>query len=195
MRRVRLRADARRAQIVETAFGMIAADGLEQFRTRDVAERVGINPATLHHYFPTKEDLILGVGEHLEAAFINARETSTTPRRLTPLQALRREFADAAVVRKRRQRWLAVSRELATRAPRDAAAAAVVRRLTAGWRASIESVLDAGVADGSFRADLDARGASLVIVSALWAANAFLQLPDREFRKLCRELERSVSIR
>jgi hypothetical protein len=29
---------------------MNAAAGLERFRTRDVAARVGINPATLHHY-------------------------------------------------------------------------------------------------------------------------------------------------
>lgn len=42
---------------------MIADAALEKFRTRDVAAKAGINTATLHHYFPTKEDLILAIGE------------------------------------------------------------------------------------------------------------------------------------
>src|SRR5260221_66386 len=82
----------------------------------DVAASVGINPATLHHYFLTKEDLILGVGEHLEAGYIQAR-TADRPSSPTPLSALRSELADAAFFRTQRPRWVAVSREFATRAP------------------------------------------------------------------------------
>jgi len=188
----RLRADARRAQIIDTAFNLIADAGLEGLRTRDVAASVGINPATLHYYFPTKEDLILGVGEHLEAGYIRERTTDRPSTAPTPLRALRSELADAAFFRTQRPRWIAVSREFATRAPRDAAAAAVVERLTMGWRRSIEAVLRDGRSAGVFRANLDPRGASILIVSALWAATTFLQTSDRDFRALCRELERSV---
>jgi AcrR family transcriptional regulator len=188
----RLRADDRRAQIIEAAFNLIADAGLERFRTRDVAAKVGINPATLHHYFPTKEDLILGVGEHLEAGYIRGRPADRPSTVRTPLRALRSELADAAFFRTERPRWIAVSREFATRAPRDPAAAAVMERLTTGWRRSIEAVLRDGTSAGVFRTDLDPRGASALIVSALWAATTLLQISDRDFRALCRELERSV---
>jgi AcrR family transcriptional regulator len=191
-RQRRLRADDRRAQIIETAFEMIADAGLERFRTRDVAAKAGINTATLHYYFPTKEDLILGVGEQLEAGYSQTRAPDRPSTARTPVQALRRELADAAFFRTQRPRWLAVSRELATRAPRDAAAAAVIERLTTGWRRSIEAVLRDGAATRAFRANLDPRGASILIVSALWAATMFLQVSDVEFRALCRELERSM---
>lgn len=71
--RRRLKADDRRRQIVETAFDTIAEKGFEGLRTRDVAERVGINSATLHHYFPTKEALVEGIAEHLERLYANTR--------------------------------------------------------------------------------------------------------------------------
>ena len=66
--RIRLNPDVRRKLIVEAAFKAIADEGFEGLRTRDIADRVGINCATLHHYFPTKEDLIAGVADHLEIA-------------------------------------------------------------------------------------------------------------------------------
>src|SRR5919199_526155 len=51
----------RRRALVTAAFQRIAAEGFEGLRTRDVAADVGVNIATLHYYFPTKEALIRGV--------------------------------------------------------------------------------------------------------------------------------------
>jgi AcrR family transcriptional regulator len=192
-RRHRLKAEDRRAQIVEAAFGMVAESGLERFRTRDVADRVGINPATLHHYFPTKEDIILAVGAHLEAGYARGRVRRGTPRPETPLQKLRGELADAAFFRRRRPQWQAVSREFAARAPRDPAAAAVLERLTTGWRGSIEALLREGIASGAFRRDLDPYRAGVLIIGALWAGSTALQLSDGEFRAMCEELEQLVT--
>ena len=188
--RPRLPAGARRAQIVEQAFAAVVDAGLEGLRTRDVAARVGINIATLHHYFPTKEDLILAVGRHLEAGYIRGRPRRAIAR--TPREALRQEFADVAFFRAKRPEWLAVSREFATRAPRDTAAAAVIERMTTGWERSMEAVLRTGVAAGTFRRSLDPHAASLVVVCALWAGTVFLALSDHDFKALCRELERAI---
>jgi AcrR family transcriptional regulator len=188
----RMRADDRRAQIVETAFGMVVEGGLEGFRTRDVAAKVGINTGTLHYYFPTKEDLIVAVGRQLEAGFVEGRPDAPPSAARTPLQALRREFADVAFFRTQRPQWLTVSREFATRASRDPAAAAVMERVMSGWQRSMEAVLRAGLTERVFRKNLDPRGASLLIVSALWAATVFLRLSDRDFQGLCREIERAV---
>jgi AcrR family transcriptional regulator len=175
---------------VEKAFATVVVTGLEGLRTREVASRAGINIATLHHYFPTKEDLILAVGHHLEAGYIQGRPRRSVAR--TPLAALRQEFDDVAFFRTQRPEWLAVSREFATRASRDPAAAAVQARLMSGWERSIASVLRQGIAAGVFRQNLDPRAASLFIVRALWAGTVFLPLSDRDFKALCRELERAV---
>src|SRR5258708_3120572 len=51
----------RRDSLVAAARGLIAERGFEGLRTREVARRVGLNHATLHHYFPTKEALIEAV--------------------------------------------------------------------------------------------------------------------------------------
>src|ERR671925_1672568 len=53
----------RREALVQAAFNRIAERGFEGLRTRDVAAEVGVNIATLHYYFPTKEALIRGVVE------------------------------------------------------------------------------------------------------------------------------------
>src|SRR5437667_12188339 len=54
----------RREALVRAAFNEIADRGFEGLRTREVAAEVGMNIATLHYYFPTKEALIRGVVEH-----------------------------------------------------------------------------------------------------------------------------------
>ncbi|AEJ38774.1 possible transcriptional regulator, TetR family, putative [Sulfobacillus acidophilus TPY] len=43
--------------ILAAAFAVAVADGLDGLRTRAVADRAGVNIATLHYYFPHKEDL------------------------------------------------------------------------------------------------------------------------------------------
>src|SRR5919202_5349278 len=54
----------RRRALVAAAYRRIASHGFEGLRTRDVAADVGVNIATLHYYFPTKEALIRGVIGH-----------------------------------------------------------------------------------------------------------------------------------
>src|ERR1700694_5340802 len=61
---VRSRKEDRQQALVQAAFNQIAARGFEGLRTREVAADVGLNIATLHYYFPTKEALIRGVVAH-----------------------------------------------------------------------------------------------------------------------------------
>src|ERR1700682_6833679 len=61
--------EQRRQELVQAAFNQIAQHGFEGLRTRDVASEVGVNIATLHYYFPTKEALIRGVLEHAMGRF------------------------------------------------------------------------------------------------------------------------------
>src|ERR1700694_4821346 len=66
-------ADERRRSLLLAAYELIAEKGFEQLRTRDIAARAGVNIATLHYYFASKEDLIPGVVDHL------LHEFSTVP--------------------------------------------------------------------------------------------------------------------
>ena len=69
-RPVRSRKEDRQKALVQAAFNQIAERGFEGLRTREVAAGVGLNIATLHYYFPTKESLIRGVVAYDVAARI-----------------------------------------------------------------------------------------------------------------------------
>src|SRR5437870_12049688 len=63
------RSERRRQELVQAAFNQIAERGFEGLRTREVAAEVGVNIATLHYYFPTKEALIRAVLDHAMGRF------------------------------------------------------------------------------------------------------------------------------
>ena len=68
----------RASDIVLAAYMLIAEKGMEGLRTRDVALKVGINSATLHYYFPTKEALVQGVVAHLMHELMTNRAQTRT---------------------------------------------------------------------------------------------------------------------
>jgi AcrR family transcriptional regulator len=189
--RQRLRADERRRQILETAFDMIAEKGFEGLRTRDVAERAGINSATLHHYFATKDALIEAVAAHLEAQYMRGgAPRSVTGEDAPPaLRALRQEFADVAFFWREHPRTWAVSREFMLRAPREEAVANLVERLNDHWCAGVERILADGRDAGVFRAGLDPAAAALAVVGALWGSIVLAHPTQGRFDAVCREIE------
>jgi len=190
-KRVRLAAEDRRREIVEAAFALLAAEGFEGFRTRDVADRVRINSATLHHYFATKEDLVAAVAAQLEERFRSEKAPRRAMKGVPPaLAALRAEFADMSFYRRHRPEMLVVYRELAIRAERDEATRGPVVRLNDEWRASIERILKAGIGEGTFREDLHVASAATLIAGALWGAVSLFGLSEGRFDKSRDELER-----
>src|SRR5439155_26522137 len=108
------KADRRRA-LVFAAYRRIATDGFEGLRTRDVANDVGVNIATLHYYFPTKEALIRSVIGYAMQRFV-----ATMPGEGSPLDQLRGHLRALATLLKHDQQPSAVMGELALRAPPDA---------------------------------------------------------------------------
>src|SRR5207245_5045007 len=62
-------AEPRRDELVLAAYRLLAERGFEGLRTRDIAGAVGLNIATLHYYFPTKEALVRGVVHHALGRF------------------------------------------------------------------------------------------------------------------------------
>jgi len=187
----RPRAERRQQEIAVAARALIAERGFEGLRTRDIADRVGINVATLHYHVPTKQALIRLVAQSLHDDFVDQHRCR--PREgLSPLDLLRLEFRDYRENMERRPDLLVVFAEMHARAPRDADVQAETEPMQAYWHGQFVSVLEAGVADGSFRADLDPVAAASMIICALTGAR---RLPDKSFAHfdaLCAEILRSM---
>ena len=157
------RFEPRKLALVRAAYGLIAEAGFENLRTRAVADRVGCNVATLHHYFPTKEALIGGVALYLAVQFETVRAPAGPAG--SAQDRLAREFADAAFYMREQPEMMDVMRELSARARRDPAIAAVVEPLTRYWRASLEQVVAGGMAAG-------------VLLALMWGAATLPLKPD-----------------
>ncbi|MCW5937617.1 MAG: TetR/AcrR family transcriptional regulator [Fimbriimonadaceae bacterium] len=56
----------RRQEILAAAYGLMGTKGLEAVHARTVATAVGVNHATVHYYFPTRSDLLVGIAEYAE---------------------------------------------------------------------------------------------------------------------------------
>jgi AcrR family transcriptional regulator len=155
------RADRRRA-LVAAAYRRIAADGFEGLRTRDVAAEVGVNIATLHYYFPTKEVLIRGVIGHAMQRF-----QATMPAEGSPVEQLRGHLgALAGLLREDRELW-AVMGELILRAPRDADLGQVLRQTDAYWHRTLRDLLAGAIDQGAIDARVDADDMAALMIVAL----------------------------
>jgi len=166
-------------ELVSAASDLIAERGFEGLRTRDVAAAAGVTVATLHYYFPTKEQLI-------RAVMTSAMEQFRKRRTNIPDVPLRESRADLRGVLQARQHQMRktpklfiVLLELTTRASRDPAIKAIMRESDVNWRESISSHLREGVEKGQFRPDLDVPAAA-IFLEALTRGRSMLAMvnPD-----------------
>jgi AcrR family transcriptional regulator len=155
------RPDRRRA-LVEAAYRRIATDGFEGLRTRDVAADAGVNIATLHYYFPTKEALIRGVIGHALKRF-----TDTMPGEGTPIVQLRGHLYALAQLLKHDQQLWAVLGELVLRAPRDSDLAGIFRQTDTIWHTKLRDLLQRCVQHGAITPVLDADNMAALMIVAI----------------------------
>lgn len=149
----------RREQISQAAFAGIAERGFEGLRMRDVAERAGVNIATVHYYYASKEQLIHAAYSELQRRFqaTTPAEGSATERLTAHLHGIRDLLVDDHELR-------GVLAEIALRARRDPDLEAAVTQVEDAWFTEIRGLLAAGVDDGSWAVpvDLDATAALLI---------------------------------
>ena len=179
--------ERRREELVQAAFNQIAERGFEGLRTREVAAEVGVNIATLHYYFPTKESLIRGVVEYAMGRFRStlAPHGSPSDQLRNHLRAVRRLLADEPELG-------SVKGELALRSARDKAIAAIMTEMYDAWHTTMRSLLRRAVKAGGLRPELDSDGVAAVVVATLTA----MTLPTGVARseQAGRQLERWLGI-
>jgi AcrR family transcriptional regulator len=156
--------ERRREELVRAAFNQIAERGFEGLRTREVAAEVGVNIATLHYYFPTKESLIRGVVEYSMGRFRStlAPHGSPSDQLRNHLRAVRKLLVDEPELG-------SVMGELALRSARDKAIAAIMTEMYDAWHATMRGLLRRAVKQGDLRPELDSDGVAAVVVSTLTA--------------------------
>jgi AcrR family transcriptional regulator len=152
----------RRRALVQAAYDQIAERGFEGLRTRDVAARVGVNVATLHYYFPTKEALISGV---LDLAMQRFRSTltphgSSADQLHNHLNAVRQLLRDEPSLG-------AVMAELSLRSARDPAIASIMESTNETWRRMVRGLLARAVRDGHLRPEMDSDDVAALVVATL----------------------------
>lgn len=156
----------RRAAIATAARALIVEKGFEGLRTRDIAERVGINIATLHYHVPTKEALIELVAEAAQAEF-NEQDQAHPRENMRAAEKLRQELDDFFETMTERRGLLIVMSEFMERARRDPGVKIIFDRMQSHWIGAIREILREGRTDGTFPASLDPDIGAEVFVGAL----------------------------
>jgi AcrR family transcriptional regulator len=154
--------EARHQQLVLAAFHQLAERGFEGLRTRDVAAEAGVNIATLHYYFPTKEALITAVLEHVMTRFRSTLEPHGSPddQLRNHLRAVRRLLLEEPQVG-------VVMGELALRSARDESMAAIMRDNNSGWLTTVRALLRRAVRAGHLRPEVDSDDVAALVVATL----------------------------
>jgi len=181
----------RRAAIARAARELIVEKGVEGLRTRDIAERVGINIATLHYHVPSKEALIGLVAETMKTEF-RAQSLARPRAHLPAVERLEHELYDFREMYTQNPDIIAVMGELIERARRDPVIRDAIRPLQGHWHRMVADIFAAGRAEGSFRPDIDPEPAATALIGALIFFCRNGDLSDDTYSRLCAELRRAV---
>ena len=147
---------------MRAAYDLLAERGFEGLRTRDVAAKVGVNIATLHYYFPTKEKLIRGV-----VGYAMERFRTTLQPAGSPGEQVRAHFAGIRRLARTDPELFVVMGELAMRGRRDRAIAAIVRDVDNTWQKVLAALLRRAAKDGAIASAARADELAALIVSTL----------------------------
>ena len=177
--------DRRRHDLLEAAYALVGRKGLEGLRTRDIAAGAGVNVATLHYYFGTKEALLVSLVEHTNGKFAASATAQTGLR--DHFEATIRTFQDTPHL-------AAVLQELALRSQRDEATRAAMAAQHDRWNERVAMLLRSEIEQGRCRPDVDPRAGARVVTSFILGSMVQLAVNPGafDFRALAELLERWV---
>ncbi|MEO9110265.1 MAG: TetR/AcrR family transcriptional regulator [Jatrophihabitantaceae bacterium] len=156
----------RRAQLLALAAHLFAERGLRETTVRQIADAAGILSGSLYHHFPSKEamvdEILTGFLDDLFGAYQQVAGRTDDPR--AALEAIIRasftaieQHNDAVAIYQREARQLA-----------EQPAFSYIHDRLAEFRALWHRVLADGIADGTFRADLDVDLAYRFLRDTVW---------------------------
>ena len=181
--------EKRRQELVLAAYREIAEHGFEGLRTREVAAEVGVNIATLHYYFPTKESLIQSVLEHAMGRFRTtlAPHGSPSDQVRNYLRATRKLLLDEPELG-------AVMAELALRSVRDRSTGRIMNAMYDTWHTTVRGLLRRAVKEGGLRAELDSDAVAALIVATLTSMTLPVMSDPSRGDQALRQLEKWLGL-
>ncbi len=169
-----IRPRRRAEEVIDAAAAVFAERGYHGASTQDVADRLGMRQASLYYYFPSKEAALeqvclRSVGDFVERAEAVAAGPGRAADKLAALirshLAPVEERGDYVRCFLRERRFL----------PRDSARR--IGRVARRYESILQGVIEAGIAAGELRRDLDPRLATLAL---LGMCNAAMEWYGRE---------------
>ena len=181
--------EKRRQELVLAAHHEIAEHGFEGLRTREVAAEVGVNIATLHYYFPTKESLIQAVLDHAMERFRTtlAPHGSPSDQLRNYLRAVRKLLLDEPELG-------AVMAELALRSVRDRSTGRIMNAMYDTWHVTVRGLLRRAVKEGNLKPDLDNDAVAALIVATLTSMTLPVMGDASRGDQALRQLERWLGL-
>lgn len=176
--------------LILAAYHSIAEKGFEGLRLREIAAQVGLNHATLHHYFPTKEALVQAV-----VLYVTQRlaQTTASPEG-TPVDQLRSHLRLLQQrMREEPALFIALS-EIGLRAQRDPVIRAAVQQRVEEWHAFLTSILKAGIKQGNWPEDLDAEAVASAIIALIQSISLNARLLPKRAEQAMKQLEHWLNL-
>jgi AcrR family transcriptional regulator len=156
----------RRELILSTAAEMFASKGLRATTVRAIADAVGVFSGSLYHHFPSKDAILDEVlSRYLES--IRARYAVVLASAKNPADCLRDLVVASLEVAQEQPHATAIYQNEAQYL-REMPGFRDIQSAAAGIQQAWLKVIDAGVADGSFRADIPSWVFYRLIRDALW---------------------------
>jgi TetR/AcrR family transcriptional regulator, cholesterol catabolism regulator len=160
----------RASEVVDAAAKVFARRGYHGAATQDIADVLGIRQASLYYYFDSKEAALEAVCESGVEDYARRAQEVLKSRRTGSEKVAQLVFHHLAPMAERLDYTLVFLRE---RRFLPQPARKRIRAIEVRYERIIEKILEQAIASGEFRADLDARLATLALLglgnsAALW---------------------------
>ncbi|HET8582512.1 MAG TPA: TetR/AcrR family transcriptional regulator [Jatrophihabitans sp.] len=156
----------RRAELLGIAADLFAERGLRATTVRDIADAAGILSGSLYHHFDSKETMV----DEILRGFLDAlfeRYRAIVAQHLGPRGTLEAVVVASFEAIEQHHAAVAIYQAEARRLADQPRFAYIGKRLTE-FRRLWHDVLKAGIADGSFRADLDVELSYRFLRDTVW---------------------------
>ena len=160
----------RASEVLDAAAKVFARRGYHGASTQDIADVLGIRQASLYYYFDSKEAALEAVCESGVEDYARRAQEVLKSARTASEKVARLVFHHLAPMADRLEYTLVFLRE---RRFLPQPARKRIRAIEVRYERIIERIIEQGIASGEFRADLDARLATLALLglgnsAALW---------------------------
>lgn len=184
----------RLSEIIDAAAKVFARRGYHGASTQDIADVLGMRQASLYYYFDSKEAALEAVCRHGHVGYVEsllgiARSDASASEKLAQalLHHIAPERRDLTLVFIRERRFLPLP------------ARKRIRAFEVQYELAIQRIIEEGMRSGEFRADLDARMATLAFFglgnsAAVWYGREPGATPERVRRAYVDLLVRALRL-